>query len=294
MVNLMEPLNEYSIQVQPNATHGIRLSLILLLLMAFPLAVTSAEKGAKGDPSFQKALRVKAPGKLMEWAARYERGDGVDQDITKAVRLYCKAAAKGESRAAVQLGQLYAFGRGIYRDRDLAAAWFHKAALMKDTTAINMLKVLKVEGRPKRKARCLLEPPATRFASRPHPAKGEVANLVRELAPAYRLDPDLVLAVIEAESNFNPRARSPKNAQGLMQLIPATAERFGVDNVWDPEQNVRGGMAYLRWLLGYFDGNVKLALAAYNAGEGAVDRYGGVPPYAETRAYVNRIIDRIN
>jgi soluble lytic murein transglycosylase-like protein len=116
---------------------------------------------------------------------------------------------------------------------------------------------------------------------------------VRSLAPRYRLDPNLVLAVVEVESNFNPKAVSPKNAQGLMQLIPATAERFGVRDVWDPEQNLHGGMAYLRWLLDYFKGDVKLALAGYNAGEKAVERHGGIPPYAETQAYVQKILRRI-
>jgi membrane-bound lytic murein transglycosylase MltF len=89
------------------------------------------------------------------------------------------------------------------------------------------------------------------------------------------------------------KARSPKNAQGLMQLIPATAQRFGVRNVWDPEQNLRGGMAYLQWLLQHFKGDVKLALAGYNAGEKAVERHGGVPPYRETQAYVKRIMKRV-
>ncbi len=98
-----------------------------------------------------------------------------------------------------------------------------------------------------------------------------------------------MLAVVQVESNFDPNARSPKNAQGLMQLIPETAERFGVGDVWDPEQNLRGGMAYLRWLLDNFDGDVKLALAGYNAGEGAVQRHGGIPPFAETQDYVQRI-----
>jgi soluble lytic murein transglycosylase-like protein len=121
-----------------------------------------------------------------------------------------------------------------------------------------------------------------------------VVNLVRSLAPEYQLDPELVLALIEVESNFNPQARSPKDAQGLMQLIPATAERFGVKDVWDAEDNLRGGMAYLRWLLKRFDGDVKLTLAAYNAGEGAVDRHGWVPPYSETRAYVSRISDKLD
>jgi len=116
-----------------------------------------------------------------------------------------------------------------------------------------------------------------------------VAVLVRQLAPTYRLAPDLVLAVIQVESNFNPQAVSPKQAQGLMQLIPATAKRFDVSDPYDPHQNLRGGMAYLRWLLDRFKGDLKLALAGYNAGEGAVERHGGVPPYAETREYVRRV-----
>jgi soluble lytic murein transglycosylase-like protein len=92
------------------------------------------------------------------------------------------------------------------------------------------------------------------------------------------------------ESGFNPNAVSPKQAQGLMQLIPDTASRFKVRNIMDPAQNIRGGMAYLRWLMAYFEGNVALVAAAYNAGEGAVEKYRGVPPYAETRDYVRRIL----
>jgi hypothetical protein len=124
-------------------------------------------------------------------------------------------------------------------------------------------------------------------------APGDIARLVHKLAPEYALSPALVLALVEVESGFDPKARSPKRAQGLMQLVPATAERFGVGNVWDPEQNLRGGMAYLRWLLDRFDGDVALALAGYNAGERAVERHGGIPPYAETRAYVRKVMSRI-
>ena len=115
---------------------------------------------------------------------------------------------------------------------------------------------------------------------------------IQELAPQFDLDPALVTEVVRAESNFNPRARSHKGALGLMQLIPATARRFGVDDPFEPTQNLRGGMAYLRWLLERFDGDLRLTLAGYNAGEAAVERYGGVPPYAETQAYVAKILAR--
>jgi soluble lytic murein transglycosylase-like protein len=122
------------------------------------------------------------------------------------------------------------------------------------------------------------------------PEQKKVAEIVRKLAPEFRLSPRLVLAVIRAESNFDAQALSPKNAQGLMQLIPDTAARFNVRKPFDPVQNIRGGMAYLRWLLAYYQGDVTLVAAAYNAGEKAVDRYRGIPPYAETRDYVKRIL----
>src|SRR5205807_5339514 len=100
----------------------------------------------------------------------------------------------------------------------------------------------------------------------------------------------LVRAVVQVESGFNPRAYSPKGAMGLMQLMPATAREFGVRNPFNAEQNVRGGVAYLRQLLDRYDNNEELALAAYNAGPGAVDRYGrSVPPYRETQNYVTHV-----
>ncbi len=114
-------------------------------------------------------------------------------------------------------------------------------------------------------------------------------EIVHQLAPEYRVQPHLALAIIRAESNFNPAALSNRNAQGLMQLIPETAARFGVTKPFDPVQNIRGGLAYLRWLLAYFRGDVTLVVAAYNAGEGAVNKYRGVPPFAETRSYVQQI-----
>ncbi|MOA32429.1 Soluble lytic murein transglycosylase precursor [compost metagenome] len=120
--------------------------------------------------------------------------------------------------------------------------------------------------------------------------KRRMAEMVQRLAPRFAVDPRLALAIVRSESNFEAGALSPRNAQGLMQLIPETAERFGVRDVWSPEQNARGGLAYLRWLLKRFEGDVALTSAAYNAGENAVLQHGGVPPYAETREYVRRIL----
>ncbi|HEY4909087.1 MAG TPA: lytic transglycosylase domain-containing protein [Methylomirabilota bacterium] len=113
---------------------------------------------------------------------------------------------------------------------------------------------------------------------------------IREIAGRHGVDPDLVEAVIRVESAFNPRAVSNKGAQGLMQLMPRTASALGVRNAFDPYQNIDGGVRHLRYLLDRYPGNVSLALAAYNAGEKAVDYYRGVPPYAETTQYVHKIL----
>jgi len=112
---------------------------------------------------------------------------------------------------------------------------------------------------------------------------------VRAAAQEFGVEEAVVRAIIHAESAFRPNAVSHAGAQGLMQLIPATASRFGVGNVFDPNQNIRGGVQYLAWLLKRFDNDLTLAAAGYNAGEGAVDRHGGVPPYAETQRYVQRV-----
>lgn len=118
----------------------------------------------------------------------------------------------------------------------------------------------------------------------------DLNSLVRRAASQLDVEPELIHAVIRQESGYDPYAVSHKGAKGLMQLMPATAKRFGVKDVFDPAENVQGGVKYLRQLLDRYDGDRRLALAAYNAGEGAVDRFGGIPPYRETQDYVERIV----
>src|SRR5262245_49244469 len=121
-------------------------------------------------------------------------------------------------------------------------------------------------------------------------AGSDYDDLILEHARLNDVRPDLVRAVVQVESAFNPNARSPKGALGLMQLMPATMQQFGVRNAFDPNENVRAGVAYLRQLLDRYDNDEQLALAAYNAGPGAVDKHGQtIPPYRETRAYVSKI-----
>jgi soluble lytic murein transglycosylase-like protein len=125
--------------------------------------------------------------------------------------------------------------------------------------------------------------------SAPAPAATQMAEIIDRVASEQGVEAPLAQSVARAESNYDPFAVSPKGAQGLMQLEPATARRFGVSNSFDPEENVRGGVKYLKFLLDYYQGDYTKAVAAYNAGEKAVDRYKGTPPYAETRDYLARV-----
>jgi Transglycosylase SLT domain/Sel1 repeat len=260
---------------------------------------------------------------FLEEGARYEHGEGVTRDSNSAQRAYCAAIDLGSSDAMIRLGWMFANGRGVARDDLTAAAFFKQAAEAGNPMGERLASMIRLSGSATAKPN-----PCARFTSSSNTTKGSMTqnnraagtsplavNLpsiklgepalfrkpmssndqkqltlnILKMAGQFKLDPRLVLAVIQQESAFDPNAQSPKNAQGLMQLIPETAERFGVKNAFEPLENVRGGMAYLRWLLSYFKGDVSLVLAAYNAGEGTIDKYKGVPPFAETLAYVQRI-----
>ena len=122
--------------------------------------------------------------------------------------------------------------------------------------------------------------------------KNAYDHIIRQAAQTHGVSEGLIKAVMHTESGFNSNARSPVGAQGLMQLMPATARRFNVSNAYDPQQNIFGGAKYLGWLIKRFNGNTSLALAAYNAGEGNVAKYGGIPPFRETQDYVRRVTSR--
>ena len=275
-----------------SATEWRRVAILLFAIgcVSIPTAVAALEDVDSSES------RIAA---LRRDAVAYEHGNGQPKDGVRAAALYCQAAKLGDAASQFDLGWMYANGRGVQRDDARAAFFFQSAAAQGRQQADAMLRRV---GEPGAEIpECMRDPVVVPASAPDMPAAEEppewqivaprpILDLVTKLAPQYQVPPRLVLAVIEAESNFNRHAVSPKNAQGLMQLIPETAQRFGVKNAFDPAQNVRGGIAYLRWLLAYFEGDVALVAAAYNAGERAVERYLGVPPFLETRAYVRRIV----
>jgi hypothetical protein len=285
-------------------------------LLALIVGVSMQRASASTDSEYldwQALLQDPDPAMLAGMASQYEKADGVRRDYSRARQLYCAAARLGYRPAQIRLAWMYSNGLGAPRDPQLAGAWLRVAAA---DGSLQARKLLAFIGDPPadRQPRCTYESrfdqyaiaripgadpgdeygalsaTAPRVNGSADPTRQQIGQWVRRLAPHYGLDPELVLAVIYAESAFNPAARSPKNARGLMQLIPQTAKRFGVRDIHHPVQNLHGGMAYLRWLLAYFKGNLEHALAGYNAGEGAVRKYQGIPPYRETRDYVRKVI----
>ena len=292
---------------RPRRRAAFALALWLGLAGAMTHSVVFAGTGAGPDPD-SRQLHAR---ELVEIGIRFEHSEGRTRNFARAHELYCEAAREDSPDAFVRLGWMYANGRGVKRDDSTAHSLFLRAASLGSEVAARLAGVIRSD--TQRLPECLTlapEPPAEPVETaaaepvgetpvmefpaqfRPAPTAAEYRKLVAkvvELSREFRLDPRLVFSLIRVESGFDPMARSPKNAQGLMQLIPETAERFAVHDVWDPVENLRGGMSYLRWLLSYFRGDVVLTLAAYNAGEKAVDRFRGVPPYPETVMYVQRI-----
>lgn len=241
-----------------------------------------------------EAPRVRA---LLEqgWAA--EAGQGLMRNPRLAATLYREAAALGSGEGYYRAALIHFAAGGLQPD-GIAACYFAAASQMGHVEAARMLEEARLD---------VLRDPSdcgeaheqdalpVRFdldgyiAGLPQAKRG-ISHIIRRLAPNYSVDVRLALAVAMAESNFDAQALSPRSAMGVMQLIPATAERFGVRKPFDAEQNIRGGLAYLRWLGKYYQNDIVKVVAAYNAGERAVDSHLGIPPYAETEAYVLRVL----
>jgi soluble lytic murein transglycosylase-like protein len=283
-----------------------RFSLWPGMLVAAALAVTPAAAAFSSHEIATFANESPVVRALLERALAFERKPDQREGNWQAANLYCEASRLGSAEGQYRLGMLYAFGKGVLQNRALAASLFSLASSQGHAAAQKMLEIIDMT--TTELPQCVLEAVAperapsaiwmvneeqtdiVRYLATLPNDKRWVVDLVDTLAGWYEVDPKLILSIIAVESNFRPRAQSPKAAMGLMQLIPATADRFNVKNAFDATQNIKGGMAYLRWLLAYFRGDVTLAVAAYNAGEKAVDRHKGVPPYAETRQYVKKVL----
>lgn len=280
----------------------------LLLISPISHAYTQTELEAfDNEPPIVKDLLERASLLVSD----EQNAQNNNESAWQAANLYCEASRYGSAEAVYRLGMLYAFGRGVPANRDYAANLFGIASLHGHFEAQKMLETIEIKADDT--PLCVLEAvaperaPANQYSNAQNSHHGGspgidgyvaklpksklwVVALASTIAEWYKVDPKLVLSIITAESNFKIYAKSNADAHGLMQLIPATAERFSVKNAYNASQNIKGGVAYLRWLLSYFRGDVTLAVAAYNAGEGAVDRYRGVPPYKETKNYVKKVM----
>ncbi|MGB4812574.1 MAG: transglycosylase SLT domain-containing protein [Methylophilaceae bacterium] len=249
---------------------------------------------------------------LVEMAFNFKKGADSPKGYAEVAAKYCKAAKYGDADAQYALGWMYENGRGVAANEKIAAQLYTMAAEQGHEKAKASLTGLSNVKSESTLLTCLLpDPPQAPIVGNTtasvdgnevnehsgitpkttalFKSQASILKIVKKLAPKYDIDENLAMAFIAVESNFNVQATSGKNAQGLMQLIPETAARFGVKDAYKAEDNIKGGLAYLRWLLAYFKGDVELVAAAYNAGEGAVLKYGGVPPYTETQLYVKKI-----
>ena len=268
---------------------------ICLLLPAIFFANGVAHAGNFDD----EAPRVVA---ALEQGQAAEQGIGIKKSLALALTLYCDAGKMGSPEGFFRIGRILASTQSSLHNPSLANAYFALSASLGHREALDYYD--ESVGSEALGEECgdfgTAEDAGTVMAIERFDLDGyiaalplkrrEVADLIRHNAPHYDVDVRIALAIALAESNLNSQAVSPKNAQGVMQLIPGTQTRFGVKKPFDPESNVRGGLAYLKWLKARFSGDWALVAAAYNAGEGMVERHGGIPPFRETRQYVRRVL----
>jgi len=276
------------------------------VLISLWLALYSWSSLAVATDAVELELEPPVTRRLLSEGAKLAKHAFKPLDLWRAAERYCKAANLGSTEAQYQLGMLYAFGQGVPQSRALAASLFSLAAQQGHYQAQAMLETVHLSSSELPDcvtiAGHLPEKPKSyglsagdfidleKRISRLPTSKNWIVSLVKTMSPWYKIDPRLALSIISVESNFEPNAQSAKNAMGLMQLIPDTAERFNVTDAFNATQNIKGGLTYLRWLLARYEGDVALVAAGYNAGEGAVDRYHGVPPYPETQQYVTKVL----
>ncbi len=266
--------------------------------------VAVAAPNSPSDIETRKSLLKNPSSMLLAPTVQFKNAAGTPGYYLEAFAHHCSAARSGDAHSQFALGWLYANGRGVAKNDEMAVWLYQKAAEQGHARAQEVLAGMAIDTPQPELPACMLpDPPApvvaaTTFDTLPdrpletipfYPKDGPIFNLVNKLSPRYEIDTELAMAFIAVESGFNVKATSPKNAQGLMQLIPETAKRFRVKNPYNAEDNIKGGLAYLQWLLAFFQGNVELVAAAYNAGERTVEKYKGVPPYPETRNYVQKI-----
>ena len=270
--------------------NGLFLLLFLSLLLAGTPRAMAQGRDFRQAP---KALTAIKQGQVAQ-----QHGN-----LQKAIALYCVAASTGNPEGYFRIGRLLATGPASVRNAKLANSYLAMAMRLGNQQASRYYNPR--VGNAPMGDQCgvgmrggqgsYFALPSTPFnveayLARQSPGKQKLATMLRHAAKRHQVNVRLVLAIAIAESNLESRAVSAKNAQGVMQLIPETQQRFGVTQPFDPAQNIKGGVSYLKWLDRRFDGDWVLISAAYNAGEKAVERYGGIPPYDETREYVKRVL----
>ncbi|WMJ04314.1 lytic transglycosylase domain-containing protein [Aeromonas veronii] len=267
-----------------------------LFLLLFLSSLLADIPQTAQDRDFRQAPRAMTA--LRQGQAAQHSGN-----LQKAIALYCVAASTGNPEGYFRIGRLLATGPASVRSAKMANSYLAMAMRLGNQQASRYYNPR--VGNAPMGDQCgvgmrggqgsYFALPSTPFnveayLARQSPGKQKLATMLRHAAKRHQVDVRLVLAIAIAESNLESRAVSAKNAQGVMQLIPETQQRFGVTQPFDPAQNIKGGVSYLKWLDRRFDGDWVLISAAYNAGEKAVERYGGIPPYDETQEYVKRVL----